>query len=160
MSEQLMGHQEGDALSGRNKKSAQEELAEFQLLKEKMLIRNDPNASDSVKRVLGAMSEIEILTLSIADKLSDDVKYTQSSPYYTELSQLSGETSYIGMARYLATKIYEQKRGQKLIAEFSGDETVSAWFDGNVGRGKGDSFFEMAAKAVGNALGGGGGKPA
>jgi hypothetical protein len=159
MSDQLMGHQEGDALSSKHRKSAQEELAEFQLLKEKMLIRSDARATPIMRNVLGAMSEIEVLTLSIAEKISTDEKYEQSNPHYTELSQLSGETSYIGMARYLATKIYEQKRGQKLIAEFSGDASVGEWFSSNVGKAKRGGLFGAVESAV-EALTGGGGKSA
>lgn len=113
----LMGHQEGDALVHIGG-SAQEQLAKFQLLKEKLMIRSDPSVPVPVREVLGAMSEVEVLTLQIATKISTDPKYTQSSADYQELVRYTGESSYIGIAERLASEIYEIKRGQYLFSQF------------------------------------------
>ena len=121
----LYGHQEGDAL-GPRKKSAQEELAEFQLLKEKMKIRDDGEASAQMKAVLGAMSEVEVLQLAIAQKLSTNPEYSQSTAEYQELVRFTGETSYIGIARELANQIYEIKRGQYLFSKFDAGVSVDS----------------------------------
>ena len=123
----VLGHQEGDAFAP-HKKSAQEELAEFQLLKEKMMIRSLPDSqiSASARRVLGAMSEVELLQMSIAEKLSTDPDYSQSTAEYEQLVRVTGATSYIGMAKYLANEIYEIKRGQYLLGKFSKDTTIES----------------------------------
>ena len=147
----LMGHQEGDAL-GPRKRSAQEELAEFQLLKEKMSVRNDPTLSAKAKSVLGAMSEVEVLTLEIAEKLSTDPTYTQSSADYQELVRFTGEESYLGIARSLADQIYEVKRGQYLFSKFDGGAGIDALRAKRSGEG---GFFGMIAAAI--AGGGSGG---
>jgi hypothetical protein len=120
----LYGHQEGDALAP-HKKSAQEELAEFQLLKEKMMIRESA-APARVKAVLGAMSEVEILQMAIAEKLSTNPAYSQSTAEYQELVRFTGETSYIGIARELANQIYEIKRGQYLFSKFDTGVSVDS----------------------------------
>ena len=123
----LMGHQESDALSAPRKRSAQEELAAFQLLKEKMIIRSMPRGSidEGARKVLGAMSEIELLTMKIAEKLSTDAAYSQSTAKYEQLARATGETEYIAMARYLANQIYEIKRGQMLLNEFSEGSNIT-----------------------------------
>lgn len=121
----VLGHQEGDAFAP-HKKSAQEELAEFQLLKEKMMIRSLPDSqiSASARRVLGAMSEVELLQMSIAERLSTEPEYSQSTAQYEQLVRVTGATSYIGMAKYLANEIYEIQRGQHLLKKFAGDTTI------------------------------------
>lgn len=117
----LMGHQEGDAVSNMPKRSAQEELARFQLLKEKLLIKDNaiPGLKASSQSILGAMSEVEVLTLKIATKLSTDPAYSQHTAAYEQLANLSGETSYIGIAEYLANEIYELNRGKFILDQFS-----------------------------------------
>lgn len=122
----LAGHQEADALSSHHRKSAQEELASFQLLKEKMMIRSLPDdaISPTARKVLGAMSEIELLTLKIAEKLSTGAEYSQSTAKYEQLVRATGETEYIAMARYLASQIYALKRGQMLLNEFDAGSSI------------------------------------
>ena len=142
----LMGHQEGDALSHTGG-SAQEQLAKFQLLKEKLLIRNDPAVPAPVREVLGAMSEVEVLTLDIATKISTDPKYTQSSADYQELVRYTGESSYIGIAERLASEIYEIKRGQYLFSQFdskAGIDTLRAARTSSTG-----GLFAAVASALG-----------
>ena len=143
----LMGHQEGDAL-GPRKRSAQEELAEFQLLKEKMTIRQT-GASEQIKRILGAMSEVEVLTLEIAEKLSTDPVYTQSSADYQELVRYTGEESYIGIARFLADKIYEMKRGQFLFEKFSTNASIPTLRGARTNAGGLVGFLSSLAQAAG-----------
>ena len=123
----LAGHQESDALSMPHKKSAQEELAAFQLLKEKMMIRSLPDdaISPTARKVLGAMSEIELLTMKIAEKLSTGAEYSQSTAKYEQLVRATGETEYIAMARYLASQIYAIKRGQMLLSEFDAGSSIA-----------------------------------
>jgi hypothetical protein len=115
----LEGHQEGDAFAP-HKKSASEELAEFQLLKEKMMIRTNKGGllDESVVQILGAMSEVELLTLKIAQQLSTGAEYSQSTAQYQELVRFTGENSYIGIAKKLASEIYAIKRGQYLFSKF------------------------------------------
>jgi hypothetical protein len=141
----LMGHQEGDSVAPRIR-SAQEELAEFQLLKEKMMIR-ESGASAKVKSILGAMSEVEVLTLEIAEKLSTDDTYTQSSADYQELVRFTGEQSYLGIARSLAAQIYEVKRGQYLFSKFDSNASIAQLRAGRSGGG--------ILGALAGALGGG-----
>ena len=120
----LLGHQEGDSLAP-GKRSAVEELAKYQLMKEKMLVREDPRLGAKAKAVLGAMSEVQVLTFKIAEKLSTDPKYTQSSADYQELVRFcNGETSYIGIAEVLAEEIYKIKRGQYLFSQFDAGVTI------------------------------------
>ena len=139
----LLGHQEGDSLAP-NKHSAVEELAKFQLMKEKMSVRNDPRLGDKAKAVLGAMSEVEILTFKIAEKLSTDPLYTQSSAQYQELVRYAkGETSYIGIAETLAKDIYAIKRGQQLFNQFDTGVTIESL---QADRATGSDFFGAVAK--------------
>lgn len=135
----LYGHQEGDAL-GPHKKSAQEELAEFQLLKEKMMIRESA-APARVKAVLGAMSEVEVLQMAIAEKLSTNPEYSQSTAEYQELVRFTGETSYIGIARELANQIYEIKRGQYLFSKFDAGVSVDSLKGARAGGDPLTAFF-------------------
>jgi hypothetical protein len=123
----LMGHQEGDALSAQPKRSAQEELARYQLLKEKLLIKDNavPGLRKGSQAILGAMSEVEVLTLKIATKLSTDEAYSQHTAAYEQLANLSGETSYIGIAEYLANEIYELNRGKFILDQFSEGAGIS-----------------------------------
>ena len=154
MSKLLLGHQEGDALAPL-KKSPQDELARFQLLKERMMIRSLPadQISASARAVLGAMSEIQLLQMDIATKLSTDPAYSQSTAAYEQLVRLSGETSYIDIAEYLATQIYEMKRGQYILSQFTPDGNVISKLA--TGRVSGEGgFLGGLGKAVVEALGG------
>jgi hypothetical protein len=144
----LMGHQEGDALAP-SKRSAVEELAKFQLLKEKMSVQSDPRLGEKAKKVLGALSEVEILTFNICEKLSSDPKYSQSTADYQELVRFTGEESYIGIAERLAAEIYEIKRGQYLFSHFDAGVTVDG-LKASRTEGGGGLFGALAA-----ALGGG-----
>jgi hypothetical protein len=51
------------------------------------------------------------------------------------LSQLTGETSYIGIGKWLAQKIYEKKRAEFLIKTFAGDSDIEKLQE------KGTTFF-------------------
>ena len=149
----LEGHQEGDAFAP-HKKSASEELAEFQLLKEKMLIRSNKELPTGLRDVLGAMSEVELLTLDIAQKLSSSAEYSQSTAEYQELVRFTGETSYIGIAKKLAGEIYAIKRGQYLFSKFdknAGIDNLKAQ------RSKPTGPFAAFFKDLGDAIGGIGG---
>jgi hypothetical protein len=42
------------------------------------------------------------------------------------LSQLTGETSYIGIGKWLAQKIYEKKRAEYLINQFAGGADIDS----------------------------------
>jgi len=119
----VAGHQEGDAFAPM-RKSPQDELAEFQLLKEKLMVASDSTLSAQAKAILGATSELERLEMAIINKLSTDSKYSQSTADYQVLSQLTGETTYIGIGKWLAAKIYEKKRAEYLINEFAGNTTI------------------------------------
>jgi len=149
----LAGHQESDALSVPHRKSAQEELAAFQLLKEKMMIRSLPDdaISPTARRVLGAMSEIELLTMKIAEKLSTGAQYSQSTAKYEQLVRATGETEYIAMARYLASQIYAIKRGQMLLSEFDAGSNIMELAEQRTASGL---FSPLSA--IAKALGGGG----
>lgn len=153
MSKQLLGHQEGDALAPL-KKSPQDELARFQLLKERMMIRSlgPDQISASAKAVLGAMSEVELLKMDIATKLSTDAAYSQSTAAYEQLARLSGETTYIGIAEFLATQIYEMKRGQYILSQFTPDGNVISKLAASRVSGEG-GFLGGFGKAVVEAFG-------
>lgn len=142
-----MGHQEGDAVSHMGG-SAQEQLAKFQLLKEKLMIREDASVPAAVRKVLGAMSEVEVLTIDIATKISTSEKYTQSSADYQELVRYTGESSYLGIAERLAAEIYEIKRGQYLFSQFdtnAGINTLRAARAESTGEG---GIFAALARLV------------
>ena len=153
----LLGHQEGDSLA-KGKTSAVEELAKFQLMKEKMTVRNDPRLGDKAKAVLGALSEVEVLTFQIAEKISTNPKYSQSTADYQELVRFcNGETSYIGIAEFLAKEIYVMKRGQYLLGQFDRGVTVDGLAEAR--RGAPEGIFGVAralVEAVGKAFEGGG----
>jgi hypothetical protein len=117
----VAGHQEGDAFAPR-RASAQEEYYQFMLYKAK-LEASGAGAAE-VSKILGASSELEKLEQKIILKLSTDPKYSQSSAEYQVLSQLTGETSYIGIGKWLSQKIYEKKRAEYLINTFAEDVTI------------------------------------
>lgn len=139
----VVGHQEGDAFAPKPSTS-QEEYYQFMLYKEK-LIASGTN-KDEVAQILGATSELERLEKKIIKKLSTEQEYTQSSANYQVLSQLTGETSYIGIGKWLAQKIYEKKRAEHLIKTFSEGSEIE-----NL-RVKGSTFFGFPLPAI---LGGG-----
>jgi hypothetical protein len=118
----VVGHQEGDAFAPK-RTSAQEEYYQFKLYKEKLEASGVPPSE--IASILGASSELERLEQKIIKKLSTDSKYTQSSADYQVLSQLTGETSYIGIGKWLAEKIYEKKRAEHLIETFAGGANIS-----------------------------------
>lgn len=118
----VAGHQEGDAFAPK-RASAQEEYYQFKLYKEK-LEASGVSASE-IAAILGASSELEKLEHKIINKLSTDSKYSQSSADYQVLSQLTGETSYIGIGKWLAEKIYEKKRAEYLINQFAGGADIN-----------------------------------
>ena len=156
-----MGHQEGDAVSSMPKRSAQEELAKYQLLKEKLAVRDGKGdgLSDGSRAVLSAMSEVEVLTMKIAAKLSTDEKYSQHTAAYEQLANLSGETSYIGIAEYLANEIYELNRGKFILDQFNAGGDIASLtrerlqVPGVAGyiQGLGRAAAELARAAVGGA---------
>lgn len=117
----VAGHQEGDAFAPK-KTSAQEEYYQFKLYKEKLETSGVP--PKEIAQILGASSELEKLEHKIITKLSTDSKYSQSSADYQVLSQLTGETSYIGIGKWLAEKIYEKKRAEYLIESFAGGADI------------------------------------
>jgi hypothetical protein len=119
----VAGHQEGDAFAPM-RKSPQDELAEFQLLKEKLAVANDSSLSAEAKAILGATSELERLEMAIINKLSTSEKYSQSTADYQVLCQLTGETTYIGIGKWLAAKIYKRKRAEYLYNQFAGNSTI------------------------------------
>ena len=119
----VAGHQEGDAFAPK-RKSPQDELAEFQLLKEKLAVASDSSLSPQAKAILGATSEIERLEMAIINKLSTSEKYSQSTAEYQVLCQLTGETTYIGIGKWLAAKIYKRKRANQLYDTFGGNATI------------------------------------
>jgi hypothetical protein len=116
----VVGHQEGDAFAPKPS-TAQEEYYQFMLYKEKLIASGTDK--DEVAQILGATSELERLEKKIIRKLSTDEKYTQSGANYQVLSQLTGETSYIGIGKWLALKIYEKRRAEYLIDTFAGEGT-------------------------------------
>ena len=127
----VVGHQEGDAFAP--KTSAQEEYYQFMLYKEKLIASGTDR--NEVAAILGATSELERLEKQIIRKLSTEEKYTQSGADYQVLSQLTGETSYIGIGKWLAQKIYEKKRAEYLINDFAGNADIKDL------RVKGSTFF-------------------
>ena len=150
----LLGHQEGDALVA-GKRSAVEELAKFQLMKEKLSVGGDPRLGSKAKAVLGAMSEVEVLTFKIAEKLSTDPKYSQSTADYQELVRFTGEESYIGIAEKLAEEIYTIKRGQYLFSKFDTGVSVDTL---KADRAGGEGLFGAVSsglEALAGALRGG-----
>ena len=118
----VAGHQEGDAFAPR-RTSAQEEYYQFMLYKAKL--EASGAGANEVGKILGASSELEKLEQKIILKLSTDSNYSQSSAEYQVLSQLTGETSYIGIGKWLAQKIYEKKRAEYLINQFATGADIS-----------------------------------
>jgi hypothetical protein len=158
----LMGHQEGDAVSNMPKRSAQEELAKYQLLKEKLMVKDGAvpvGMTKSSVAILGAMSEVEVLTLQIATKLSTDAAYSQHTAAYEQLANLSGETSYIGIAEYLANEIYELNRGKFILDQFSRGADIESLAVNRRSRPGLFTALGDIAVAAGRALGGGAGGP-
>jgi hypothetical protein len=119
----VAGHQEGDAFAPK-RTSAQEEYYQFMLYKEKLQASGTP--AGEISSILGASSELERLEQKIINKLSTDSRYSQSSAEYQVLSQLTGETSYIGIGKWLAQKIYEKKRAEYLINQFAGGADIDS----------------------------------
>ena len=126
MSSQVAAHQVADALSG-GKKSPQDKLAEYQLMKEKMMVTFNTDTAAypaQVKAVLGATSELERLHYAITAKLSNDPEYAQHTAKFQVLADAAGDDSYIGIGEYIAKLIYNKKRAEELVRPFAENVTL------------------------------------
>ena len=122
-------HSEGDVIKRAEHhagSSAQEQLARWQLMSNKLSIANAPGASDIAKRILGNMSEVEELRLQILDDIID---YKESTPEFAQLYNLTGSKDPYEQADWLAEKIYEQQRAESIMAIYTpGKKSVQAKF--------------------------------
>ena len=122
-------HSEGDVIKRAEHhagSSAQEQLARWQLMSNKLSIANAPGASDIAKRILGNMSEVEELRLQILDDIID---YKESTPEFAQLYNLTGSKDPYCQADWLAEKIYEQQRAEAIMGIYTpGKKQVQARF--------------------------------
>ena len=110
---------EGDVIKRAESKdsgSAQEELARFQLLKEKLSMRGtDGKVSDPTMagKNLAQLSEVEEIAIMAYEKLC---KYRESSPEASYFYNLTGTQDRYKQAFWVAERLVDQQRSAQALA--------------------------------------------
>lgn len=110
---------EGDVIKRAESKdsgSAQEELARFQLLKEKLSMRDtDGKVTDHTMagKILAQLSEVEEIAVMAYEKIC---KYRESSPEASYFYNLTGTQDRYKQAFWVAERLVDQQRSAQALA--------------------------------------------
>ena len=126
---------EGDVIKRAESKdsgSAQEELARFQLLKEKLSMRGtDGKVSDPTMagKILAQLSEVEEIAIMAYEKLC---KYRESSPEASYFYNLTGTQDRYKQAFGVAERLVDQQRSAQALALVgpNPDDVRARFFEG------------------------------
>lgn len=109
----VTGGFEGDVVKraeNHNASSAQEELARFQLLKEKLKARSDKD--ETVQKVLGQLSDEELVALQVLENIN---AYPEASPEASQLYMLTGTKDRFAQAQWFSKHVIEQERARQAL---------------------------------------------
>lgn len=100
--------------------SAQEELAKFQLLKEKLQLRASTAAGDkTAKEVLGQLSEEEKVAIKVLKILN---QFPESSAEAAQVAEQTQTRNRFAQARYIAERIVAQQRAKSFYDTYGPDK--------------------------------------
>ncbi|NDD92725.1 hypothetical protein EBZ37_11625 [bacterium] len=142
-----------DAISGDTPRSAQEKLAHFQLMREKLEAASSENAN--VRRVLGNLSEKEKIIHGVLTKIA---AYSESSPEYAQLEKITGRSDRLEIAEFIGEQVWRREANKKIFATFTPEDAAAAIGTGAPAAGGLLGVVQRAAAAIvgGGAQGGGG----
>ena len=105
------------AVGAGEKASYTEKLARFQLLNLKMQARGATEAE--IKGTLGNMSELEQINAKVLKEIS---KYSESTPEFAQLYNMTGSKDRFEQCEWLSEKIYEQTRSEAIMSFYTPDK--------------------------------------
>jgi hypothetical protein len=91
--------------------SAQERYYSYMLMKEKL-----SNNADRSKAILKSLSEKEEIEQQILVKLAG---IKESSPEFSQVSEITGSTDKFEMARELASLVYDKTRAEQILSFYT-----------------------------------------
>jgi hypothetical protein len=95
--------------------SAQERYFNYMLMKEK-LKKGGETLNDRGKAIIGSLSEKEEIEQQILEKLVD---IKESSPEFSQVSEITGSTDKFEMARELASLVYDKTRAEQILSFYT-----------------------------------------
>jgi hypothetical protein len=90
--------------------SAQERYYSYMLMKEKL------GTSDRSEKILKSLSEKEEIEQQILEKLAG---IKESSPEFSQVSEITGSTDKFEMARELASLVYDKTRAEQILSFYT-----------------------------------------
>jgi len=104
--------------------SAQERYYNYMLMKAKLEASPVQGRGD---KILKSLSEKEEIEQQILERL---VAIKESSPEFSQVSEITGSTDKFEMARELASLVYDKTRAEQILAFYTpGPEALKAQFD-------------------------------
>lgn len=100
--------------------SAAERYYNYMLMKEK-LKGGGNNLTDRGAKIIGSLSEKEEIEQQILEKL---VNIKESSPEFSQVSEITGSTDKFEMARELASLVYDKTRAEQILSFYTPDATA------------------------------------
>jgi hypothetical protein len=133
--------------------SAQERYFNYMLMKEKLKAGVDVPAGRG-RRIVASLSEKEEIEQQILDKLTG---IKESSPEFSQVSEITGSTDKFEMARELASLVYDKTRAEQILSFYTPDaDKLKAQFT----RSQLTSFRDRVNKLSSGTAGVAGGTPA
>lgn len=117
--------------------SAQERYFNYMLMKEKLKGgKAEIEANTRASRIIGSLSEKEEIEQQILDKLTG---IKESSPEFSQVSEITGSTDKFEMARELASLVYDKTRAEQILSFYtpSPQELKKQFFESQASSAKG-----------------------
>jgi hypothetical protein len=95
--------------------SAQERYFNYMLMKEKLKAGADVPEGRG-RRIVASLSEKEEIEQQILDKLTG---IKESSPEFSQVSEITGSTDKFEMARELASLVYDKTRAEQILSFYT-----------------------------------------
>lgn len=142
-------HNTADIVGEEKKGGAAEDYHRFMLMKEKIKLMKSTSAAPedvAAKKILGHMSEKEVIELGILERLND---ITESSPEWSQVSELTGSEDRFTMARILAESVYQKAKKEKIMSFYTQSKTdLDTTLEGYVNSGYKARTGKTAAASV------------
>lgn len=100
--------------------SAAERYYNYMLMKEK-LKAGGAELTTRGKAIVGSLSEKEEIEQQILEKL---VNIKESSPEFSQVSEITGSTDKFEMARELASLVYDKTRAEQILSFYTPSQTA------------------------------------
>lgn len=99
--------------------SAQERYYNYMLMKAKL--EAVPNQEARAAKIIGSLSEKEEIEQQILYKLTG---IKESSPEFSQVSEITGSTDKFEMARELASLVYDKTRAEQILSFYTPSQTA------------------------------------